>query len=243
MAMPLQLLSPTQEGDDTALGAAMRHGGAHMLLPGEKLAALARDACLTHAKRSSQRKHVSDALRDDLTFVLIEQWRGPVLGEAIGWLLDREQAKIDAEKPAQPQQRAAAASMATAERREDSQDQPVSDPEPIEFKTPTPIISWDREGRFANDESKASKAANALARTAVRISKLDGFYINGMRRIGDVTPDEAASWAAGREQDARFVRLLIAGLPLGKSDPIRKYITAEESDRLYAEAEKARLSV
>lgn len=238
--MPLHQINISDPADktETAMGIAMRSSGANLLLPGERLAALARDACLTHARKAAQRRHISDALRDELTFALIEHYEAAALGRAIGMLLEREQAKIDAEQPHGPPQRAAASATAPAERIEGQEDQ--DPPQPIELNMPTPVVSWDRDGRFANDEARAAKAANALARTAVRLSKLDDFYING-RKIGDVTPDEADSFAASRERDARFIRLLTAGLPRGLSKPIREYRTAEESDTLFVQAEKARL--
>jgi hypothetical protein len=236
-----QLNPPDSAENETAMSAAMRASGAEQMLPDRKLAALAREACLAHVgKRNAQRNHIAEALRNDLTFVLMHQFEAAAYGKAVGRLLDREQAIIDAEKPT----RAAAAATATATR---SAVQPKEPQEPVTSwernmdSNVQPITSWDRDGRFANDEARRIRQANALTRTAVRLSKLDEFTVNG-RPIGDVTPDEANSFAARRERDARFIRALTAGLPLGMDKPIRHYRTADESDTLFAEAEKARIA-
>jgi hypothetical protein len=217
----------------TVMELALRRSG--VKLPGEKLSDLCMDAVRTFNKRSGQRKHVSDALRGELCFALIEQWRPSALGEAIGWALDRAQATLEAEeaeKHPEKAEAAAAARIAAAVKREQRENA-----EPIPFTMPQPITGWDREGKFANDEAKAAKQFGALARTAVKLSKLDDFMVNG-QPIGDLTPEEANGWAASRERDARFVRLLTAGLPAGR--PIRQFRKGDEADKLYAAAEALR---
>lgn len=70
----------------------------------------------------------------------------------------------------------------------------------------------------------------------VKLSLLDTFKVNG-QSIGDVTPTEANAWAASRERDARFVKVLTYNLP--PNDPIRKYRRPDEVDVMYAESQRA----
>lgn len=234
MAATLHSDFPTQDKPSaTVMELALRKGGVR--LPGEKLSDLCMDACRTFNKRSGQRKHVADTLRGELSFALIEQWKPAALGEAIGWALDRAQAAIDAEEAEKHPEKAEAAAAArnAAQIKREQRD----NAEPIPFNIPQPITGWDREGKFANDEAKAAKQFGALARTAVKLSKLDDFMVNG-QPIGDLTPEEANGWAGSRERDARFVRLLTAGLPSGK--PIRQFRKGDEADKLYAAAEAMR---
>jgi len=67
----------------------------------------------------------------------------------------------------------------------------------------------------------------------VKLSVLDTFKANG-RPIGDMTVTEAIAWAATRERDGRFVRMLTANLP--PDLPIRKFRTGEEAQALYDKA-------
>jgi hypothetical protein len=81
---------------------------------------------------------------------------------------------------------------------------------------------------------KSAASIEALAPVAAA-SLLDTFRING-RAVGDMTPEDAEKWAASKERDARFVRLLTQNLPPGR--PIREFRSAEDAALLYAEAEK-----
>lgn len=69
----------------------------------------------------------------------------------------------------------------------------------------------------------------------MELSKLDTFIING-QKIGDLTPEEANGWAASRERDARFVRLLTANLPPNR--PIREFVTPGLANDLFERAQK-----
>jgi len=93
---------------------------------------------------------------------------------------------------------------------------------------------FDNHGEHARSAGSREAATNARA-AVVQLTLLDTFKING-RPIGDCTPREANDWAASRERDARFVRLLTANLP--ESEPIRKYIRPEEVQHVYTMAEK-----
>lgn len=75
---------------------------------------------------------------------------------------------------------------------------------------------------------------NAVAQVA-RLSMLDTFKVNGTP-IGDITAQEANGWAASRERDVRFVRLLTQNLPPDK--PIREFVRADEADAAYERAQE-----
>jgi hypothetical protein len=71
----------------------------------------------------------------------------------------------------------------------------------------------------------------------VRLSLLDTFRVNG-QPLGDVTPAEARLWAEARgrqaRRDARFIELIIAGLPDGM--PIRRFRRDDEAQAAFAQA-------
>ncbi len=73
----------------------------------------------------------------------------------------------------------------------------------------------------------------AVAKVAA-LSLLDTFKVEGAP-IGDLTPNQANTWATKSERGARFVRMLTANLP--PNLPIRKYRTAEEAALIYAQAQ------
>jgi hypothetical protein len=92
--------------------------------------------------------------------------------------------------------------------------------------------SDENQGRHAPRPTAAAGAA-AIA-NVTRLSLLDTFKVNG-QPLGDVTSLEANAWAASRERDARFVRLLTENLP--PDQPIKKYRTPDDAQALYAQAE------
>jgi hypothetical protein len=91
------------------------------------------------------------------------------------------------------------------------------------------------QNRGARPTRKSSISIEAIAVVA-QASLLDTFQVNG-RPIGDLTSEEAEKWAASRERDARFIRLLTQNLPPGL--PIRKFRTADDAAALYAMAQGA----
>jgi hypothetical protein len=229
MAVTLQSVPMAEP---TNMGIALRKGG---VLPiGERLSELFLDACRTHTRPGAQRAHVTDALRGELTYALLQDWKPSVIGEMIGYGLDRARKQLDAEARAENPDvlEHAHAAAAARHRRTDLPEQ-----EPIVLNMPSPVTTWDREGRFANDEARAATRANALFRTAVKLSKLDSFMVNG-QPIGDLTPEEANGWAGSRERDASFVRMLTAGLPPGR--PIRLSRNGDDVDALWEAAEAER---
>lgn len=93
----------------------------------------------------------------------------------------------------------------------------------------------ERHDQAARPARKSSAGIAAIAAVA-QASLLDTFRING-RPIGDLTAIEATQWAAARERDARFVRMLTANLPADA--PIRKFRTADDAAAIFAQAEEA----
>lgn len=83
--------------------------------------------------------------------------------------------------------------------------------------------------------SNPSRATLAALSTVASYSLLDTFKING-KAIGDATPAEANRWAAKRECDAKFVRLLTQNLP--PNEPIRKFRTAEAAVEIMEQAKQ-----
>lgn len=90
-----------------------------------------------------------------------------------------------------------------------------------------------REGRDTLGTRGSTRSGMDAASAVARLSMLDTFKVNG-QPIGDCTPGEANAWAASRERDARFVRMLTANLPDG--EPIRKYRRPEDANSLYERA-------
>lgn len=98
---------------------------------------------------------------------------------------------------------------------------------PASAKAPAKL-TLEESQRRAHEASRAGREA-AAARD--RQSWLDRFMVNG-RPIGTVTVREAAGWATTRSIEARFVRLLIHGMP--EDGVIGRYATAEDADRVMA---------
>lgn len=84
--------------------------------------------------------------------------------------------------------------------------------------------------RFPGRADRARATQAVLAKTMVKLSKLDTFTVNGMP-VGDCTPEEAEGWASARECDARFIRMLIQPCPPGR--PIRESWDGDDVDKLY----------
>ena len=72
---------------------------------------------------------------------------------------------------------------------------------------------------LADRQQKASRR-----NVEVQLSLLDEIRLDG-RSIGDMTPNEARTWARGQAKHVRFVTLITANLPA--DEPIRRYHTDE----------------
>ena len=83
-----------------------------------------------------------------------------------------------------------------------------------------------------NPISLAEMARRQSLRMSSRLetlSALDRVRVQGAA-IGDVTPEQAMEFAAGRDRDARFARMVAAGVPAGKL--IRHYVRPAEADSM-----------
>jgi hypothetical protein len=79
---------------------------------------------------------------------------------------------------------------------------------------------------------KHAAATQATVALTVRMSALDQKFDG--QTIGDLTPDQALTLARKNAVALRFIVLLSAGVP--KDQPIRKFITPDEADAVYARA-------
>jgi hypothetical protein len=186
---------------------AFRRAG--VLTPREKLEHLAKEAWREfphHTQGGKRRKHITDKLQGDLTWTLFEDWKPAMLGAAVGWLLEQASEQEEKEQAAQAHGK------------------------PGAVVHHFPRKEAQAQARIAEAQNKKRAAAAVIVKTAVKLSKLDTFLING-QPIGDCTPEEAEGWAQSRERDARFVRALIHGCPAGR--PIRESRKPTEADKLY----------
>jgi hypothetical protein len=86
-----------------------------------------------------------------------------------------------------------------------------------------------RPGVFASSEG-ATAARKSEARNL-----LQSFMVNG-KPVAEVTALEAAGWVRSHRRDARFVELLIFGVP--ENSKIGDHRTPQEAEALYAQAMK-----
>lgn len=157
---------------------------------------------------NGRRSHVVAALETEMTYAMLTKWEPGIAEQLVNRVIG------EAEPAISKAGRLAAQKMAdkvNAARASGKPSRPAPPAEP------------------------ARRREETIIKTAIRLSKLDTFRING-RAIGDCTPEEAAGWAASRVRDAQFVRALIHGLPPGK--PIRESLKGEEADTIYEKSER-----
>lgn len=102
---------------------------------------------------------------------------------------------------------------------------------------PAIVLSEPKQVMPAAATILASKQAAAMAsrvQTAITLSKLDTFKVNG-QPIGDLTPDEIRAWLRSRGRDMRFAEALIAGVP--PNLPVRKFWSDDQANAIYQRAE------
>jgi len=157
---------------------------------------------------ASRRTHVKAALVTEMTYALLTEWEPGIADQLVDRVLG------EAEPAGNRAARVAARKL--AEPKKDAQ------------KPASPAT----RGR---DEEIRDRRRDVIVKTAIKLSKLDTFLVNG-RPIGDCTPEEAEGWAGARERDARFVRLLISGLPPDR--PIRESLKGNEADAIYGKSEQ-----
>jgi hypothetical protein len=190
--------------EDTAMSEAFARAG--VVPASDRLSILAREAWIgreSDTDKAKRRRHITAALRLEMTWALVELTQGgnAVLAKAVGEALQRAWDEIEAAKPKRKRHLT------------------VVRPEPTPDPQAAPASSKRMERRAA-----------ALEKTALRLSKLDTVLANG-RPIGDLTPTEAIGWAESRERDARFVRMICSGLPPDR--PIRDSVKGDEADGMW----------
>lgn len=211
--MPVSLKREHRE--QTGFGLALSEAG--VLTTSQKLHKVCRDAWIHRPgvnMGGARRKWVRDCLQGEMTYALIEEWKPHLLAGAIGWALDQAEERLKEEA------KLAEAATPKSKRK----------PGVIVPWTPPPVDKAREAAAVAVRERRESRITAVLHKTAVKLSKLDTFLVNGSP-IGDLTPEEALGWAESRERDARFVRLLTQGLPPGR--PIRDSYRGAEVDQMY----------
>ncbi|MFC5358180.1 hypothetical protein [Azospirillum himalayense] len=96
----------------------------------------------------------------------------------------------------------------------------------------TPDVTHTSGARPKISPGHAKRGASiiAAAMAPVRRSLLDSYQING-QPLRAVKVEEADRWAAGRERDARFVKLIITGIPHG--GVIGDFVTDSDAERCW----------
>lgn len=192
-----------------------------------------------------RRDYVQGALCTDPTWALINGFQpgAGILPQAIGWLLNRAEKAIVAQRPKQVTARAVGGdrgvrdnhmpNVPAASFRDDVRPQVERRSESATVTSapqkPAPV----RSNLTALADKQALRSASRVE-TAIRLSRLDTFVINN-QKIGDLTPAEANAWAGTHEIKVRFIRMLTANLPPGR--PIREFVRGDEADAIYQRAE------
>lgn len=161
---------------------------------------------------SSRRAHLLAALETEMTYAVLTAWEPGIADQLVS--------RVIAEAEPQVQKAARIAAQRMADRANAARFEKAAKPAT-------------RSGGGGGTGDR--KREETIIKTAIRLSKLDTFRING-RPIGDCTPEEAEGWAVSRERDARFVRALISGLPPGQ--PIRNTLKGDEADTIYEKSER-----
>lgn len=220
--------------------------------PSERLMARAGEAWGKYpgaGDSASRRSYVAEILANDMTWLLMQGHNPPALTAALEDLLRHAADAIAAQAPKNAGGRNSGRDGGGGQGPCDAHDDtaPSTNPMPrgetrgggsgMGQKSPDTHVGSARPAPSITHLADRQQAAmRARISTAVRLSKLDTFIVNG-QRIGDLTPAEAVRWASSRERDARFVRLLTANLPPDR--PIREFIDAATADDLYQRAENA----
>jgi hypothetical protein len=186
---------------------------------------------------AARRDYVAAGLKLEMTWTLIERFQPQTLTLAVGWLLNQAKDRIAAEgkkqnasialvggghSPSDTQTRCAPAIPSPdAGRPQAGQRSELA----TEAATPrhtapaAPPILGAKQAKLKILADKQQIAAKALARTAIRLSRLDTVLVFG-KQIGNCTVAEVRGWIAIRERemreagrDVQFARNLIANLP------------------------------
>jgi len=152
-----------------------------------------------------RRSHLVAALDTEMTYAMLIAWEPGIAEQLVDRVLSEAEPEVS--------RAARVAARKIAERNKAAAAAPRG-----------PVAVPDRR------EAARDARREIVVKTALRLSKLDTFLCNG-RPVGDMTPEEAEKWAGSRDRQAKFIRLLIAGLPPNR--PIRESIAGEEADTTY----------
>lgn len=242
---------------DTALAVAFEQAGyAH---PIDEIALEAWRKWPAQDAGGARRDFVRGRLQRDPTWTMIERWQPSALTMAIGKLLNDTKKEIEAERPnggghdslesqitnapVHPSRDAgqpAGDRHHVCEPHHGSAVAPTNEAEPkatprseVAGSVTTPRSSSPLTPNLTQLADKQTAATQASV--TVRLSLLDTFRIEG-RAIGDLTPNQARTWARKSSIPPRFVVLLTANLP--PNDPIRKHRQAEDTEAIWKQAEE-----
>ena len=235
----------------TALKEALREAGFEY--PHEKLRRFAVEAWAAYRSAASsepRRKYVTEALRHDPTYVLVNMVNPNMMPQAIGFLLNRTAQEIAAEAAKNTKPSLVGGGQILA----DTQDKSAPTKQSPDHDAATqsegeqascgsiPMLAPPAYPTLSDlADKQAARAKDAIA-TMARLTRLDTFKINGVP-IGSCTAGQVRAWAASRKRDSqlalrdeRIAMALSSNIPSG--DIIRDYWKDEaEIDKVFARAE------
>jgi hypothetical protein len=222
-------MSAAMKLPDTAMGAALAKADLIPSLPAERLLQLAIDAWGKYPRDASDRRqYVTDALRIEMTYSLVEQWDRSILGMAVGKLLNTADRTIKSQRPKQDTVQAVGGGQHTldtqgegapatpsrddvrpqADRRSEPASAALS---PMKRMPAAPNTPWVAQEKIRTHEQQAALKVMSDKQTArmearfqveTRLNRLDMVKI-GDKSIGDCTAGEVRLWAAQRQSDMR----------------------------------------
>jgi hypothetical protein len=103
----------------------------------------------------------------------------------------------------------------------------------------------DLTGKVTRPRLSTTERQKIFDDTAIRAtSKFYTFQVNS-KPIADVTPSELHQWSLSQGRDVRFVELCLSMVPTVNfldNRPLSRYMTAEDADKFYKQAEQERRS-
>ena len=182
---------------------------------------------------AERRRFLTDHLCGDMTWAVLEQFSPASLPQMAGWLLNKAANEIRRQRPEDVQPPVRPEDVQQPMWPEELPDHSQVEPQLIRVGQgrgcPVPPTINDKQqkaspvpptiGDLADRQQRASRR-----NVEVQLSLLDEIRLDG-RSIGDMTPNEARTWARGQAKHVRFVTLITANLP--PDEPIRRYHTDE----------------
>lgn len=209
---------------DTAMAHAF--GLAGMRSPDDQMADLAMEAWAAHPQNPFKRcAYVVAVMEKQIGWLVVYKFRADISLAAINALLNEKRFApvVPSPKPVRRQGAGPQSPQGETDR-----------PGQVFGETQTafarPVLSL-KDG--------ADRQQDATLRRIATLSthyKLDTTIING-QRLGDVTTGEARAWAQNHGRTVRFIDALTTNLPI--HEPIRKWVTREEAEEIYARVQSA----